>query len=249
VIRVVMVEDEPLVRERLRTLLGAHADAQLVAECADGAEAVTTILRERPDVVLLDIQLPELDGFGVLNALPHDARPRVIFVTAYDQYAIAAFGVNAVDYLLKPVEATRFDQALNRARLRGLGQATEAELEQLLATVREKRGFPDRVVVRTGSTARFVNVPEIQWIEARGNYLRLHLLNARHLVRETLRDFAARLDPARFVRIHRSIVVNLDAIASVEPHFHGEYVLTLRTGQRLQSSRTYSAGLRALLRE
>ena len=248
-IRVVMVEDEPLVRERLRGLLSRHADTTLVAECGDGAEAVTTIARERPDIVLLDIQLPELDGFGVLNALPADERPRVIFVTAYDQYAIAAFEVNAVDYLLKPVEPARFDQALDRARLRGLGQATEAELEQLLALVRKQRGFPDRVVVRTGSAARFVNVPDIQWIEARGNYLRLHLAQARYLVRETLRDFSARLDPTSFVRIHRSIVVNLRAIASVEPHFHGEYVLTLTSGHRLQSSRTYSAALRAMLRE
>lgn len=248
-IRVAIVEDEPLVRERLRNLLATHDDVTLVAECADGAEAVTTILRERPDVVLLDIQLPELDGFGVLNALPVEARPRTIFVTAYDQYAIAAFEVNAVDYLLKPVEASRFDQALDRARLRGLGKVSETELERLLASVREKRGFPDRVVVRTGSAARFVNVPDIQWIEARGNYLRLHLTSARYLVRETLRDFSARLDPAQFVRIHRSIVVNLRSIASVEPHFHGEYLLTLATGQRLHSSRTYSAALRSMLRE
>ena len=248
-IRVVIVEDEPLVRERLRTLLAAHADTTLVAECADGADAVTTILRERPDVVLLDIQLPELDGFGVLNALPADARPRVVFVTAYDQYAIAAFEVNAVDYLLKPVESSRFDQALDRTRLRALGKASEAELEQMLASLRARRGYAARVVVRTGSAARFVDVADIQWIEARGNYLRLHLPSARHLVRETLRDFSARLDPGAFVRIHRSIVVNLAAIAAVEPHFHGEYVLTLRNGQRLQSSRTYSAGLRSLLRE
>jgi two-component system LytT family response regulator len=248
-IRVIIVEDEPLVRERLRALLATHGDTRLVAECVDGPEAVATIARERPDLVLLDIQLPELDGFGVLNALPADERPRVIFVTAYDQYAIAAFEVNAVDYLLKPVEQARFDQAIDRARLRGLGKVSEAELEQMLATVREKRGFPDRVVVRIGSAARFVNVGDIQWIEARGNYLRLHLAGARHLVRETLRDFSARLDPASFVRIHRSIVVNLRAIASVEPHFHGEYVLTLITGHRLQSSRTYSTALRAMLRE
>jgi two-component system LytT family response regulator len=248
VIRAVIVEDEPLVRERLRTLLATHSDVQLVAECADGPSAVTTIVEQRPDVVLLDIQLPEFDGFAVLDALPADDRPRVIFVTAYDQYAIGAFEVNAVDYLLKPVDAARFDQALERARLRGLGKVSEADLGRLLESVRAGRGYPDRVVVRTGTTSRFVNVPDIQWIEARGNYLRLHLSNAKHLVRETLRDFSARLDPSQFVRVHRSIVVNLGAIAAVEPYFHGEYVLTMRNGHRLHSSRTYSAALRGLLR-
>jgi two-component system LytT family response regulator len=241
--RVLIVEDEPLVRERLRTLLAAHPECVLVGESADGLDAVHAIQALRPDLALLDIQLPELDGFGVLAALPVEVRPRVIFVTAYDRHAIAAFDVNAVDYLLKPVDADRFARALDRARQRTAGPG----LAPILAARDPDHAYPGRILVRTGTTTRFVDVATIRWIESRGNYLRLHLDRGRLLVRETMREFLERLDPNRFVRVHRSAAVHLDAIQAVAPHQHGEQVLSLRGGDRLRSSRTYAGALRDLL--
>ncbi|MHB1329911.1 MAG: LytR/AlgR family response regulator transcription factor, partial [Gemmatimonadales bacterium] len=177
-------------------------------------------------------------------------RPAVVFITAYDEYAINAFEVNAVDYLLKPVDARRFAEALSRARTR-LSQPDSGrlgELDRLLAELRRVRGYPSRLVAKLGNTVSLVAVEEVDWIEARGNYARLHAANAVHLIREPLRSLEARLDPDRFARVHRSAIVNLERIATVEPYFHGEYILTLRNGTRLTSSRTQSARLRALLR-
>jgi two-component system LytT family response regulator len=250
VISVVIADDEPLARERLRTLVAEHADLALVAECGDGRETVATLAKVAPDLVFLDIQMPELDGFGVLEALAPANRPAVVFVTAYDEYAIQAFEVNAIDYLLKPVDPVRFDEALGRARSRlALPDAGRlAEIDRLLAELRRARGYPARLVARLGSAVSLVAVEEIDWIEARGNYAGVHVGRAVHLVREPLRSLEARLDPDRFARVHRSAIVNLERIATVEPYFHGEYVLTLRDGTRLTSSRTQSAKLRALLR-
>lgn len=249
-IRVVIADDEPLARERLRSLVAEHPDLSLVAECGDGRETVATLARLAPDLAFLDIQMPELDGFGVLEALAPHHRPAVVFVTAYDEYAIQAFEVNAIDYLLKPVNPGRFDEALSRARAR-LAQPDASrltEVDRLLTELRRVRGFPARLAARLGSTVSLVPVAQIDWIEARGNYARLHIGQAVHLLREPLRSLEARLDPDRFARVHRGAIVNLERIATVEPYFHGEYVLTLRDGTRLTSSRTQSAKLRALLR-
>lgn len=247
--RVVIVDDEPLARERIRTLLAPHSDVRLVAECGDGEEAVRVLLAERPDVVFLDVQMPELNGFEVLEALPPGERPAVIFVTAYDEHAVRAFEVNAVDYLLKPVEPRRFEAALARVRERRAPPgASEAGLEAVLAELRRTRAWPSRLVVRDGSRVTFVRTEEIDWIDAAGNYARLHVGKAVHLLREPLKVLETRLDPERFLRVHRSAIVNLERVVSVEPYFHGEYTLTLRDGTRLTSSRTHSARLRALLR-
>lgn len=249
-ISVVIADDEPLARERLRSLVTGHPDLTVVAECADGRETVATVARLAPDLAFLDIQMPELDGFGVLEALAPTHRPAVVFVTAYDEYAIHAFEVNAVDYLLKPVDPRRFEEALSRARTRlSLPDSGRlAELDQLLAELRRVRGYPSRLVAKLGNTVSLVPVEEIDWIEARGNYARLHAARVVHLIREPLRSLEARLDPDRFARVHRSAIVNLERIATVEPFFHGEYILMLRNGTRLTSSRTQSARLRALLR-
>ena len=256
-IRVVVVDDEPLARERLRTLLASRPEVELVAECGDGGSAVETIAATRPDLVFLDVQMPELDGFEVLDALrllDPPALPAVVFVTAYDAYALRAFEVRALDYLLKPFDRSRFDEALGRAleRLRGresAGMTVESgALAALLAELRAERGWRERFVVRTGSRISFVRTEEVDWIDAEGNYLRLHVAGRTHLVRETMKSVEAELDPSRFVRVHRSAIVNVDRIASLEPYFHGEYVVTLRDGARLTSSRSHSARLRALLR-
>lgn len=249
-IRVLIADDEPLARERLASLVADHADVEVVAECGDGREVLALLARLAPDLAFLDIQMPELDGFDVLEALAPAHRPAVVFITAYDEYAIRAFEVNAVDYLLKPVIPARFEEALARARTRLDLPRSErlADLDQLLADLRRLRGYPAMLPARLGSTVAMVPVDTIDWIEARGNYARLHAGRTAHLIREPLRSLEARLDPDRFVRVHRSAIVNLERIASVEPYFHGEYVLTLRDGTRLTSSRTQSARLRALLR-
>lgn len=246
--RVLIVDDEPLARERIRTLAQAHPDLTIVAECEDGAGAVETIERLQPDLIFLDVQMPELDGFEVLDAL--EAKPAVIFITAYDEHAVRAFEVNAIDYLLKPVEPARFEAALDRARTRMTERdpARDAALELVLAELRRVRQRSARLVVRDGAKVGFVPVEQIDWIDASGNYARLHTAAGVHLMRETLKQLELRLDPERFVRIHRSLIVNLERITAVEPYFHGEYTLTLKDGTRLTSSRTHSQRLRDLLR-
>lgn len=249
--RVVLADDEPLVRERLRTLLAARQDCTLLAECADGASALASIMEQQPDIVLLDVQMPELDGFEVVEALPADVQPAIIFVTAYDEYAVRAFGVNAVDYLLKPVEPARFHDAIDRVIARHATRTSgqpNPDLGTLLAEIRALRGPGERLVVRDGYRITFVPVEDIDWIDAAGNYVRVHAAGRTHLLRETMKAVESRLSPDRFVRVHRSAIVNVQRIAQMEPHFHGEYVLTLRDGTKLTSSRSYSQHLRALLR-
>ena len=250
-LRVVLADDEPLVRERLRTLLGERADCTLVAECADGAEALAVIGAERPDLVLLDVQMPELDGFEVLDALADDVRPATVFVTAYDEYAVRAFEVNAVDYLLKPVEPARFAAAIDRVAERAGGRAVpgpEPDLRALLDELRARRRYAERLLVRNGHEITFVPVSDVDWIDAADNYVRLHVQQRTLLLRETMKSIEARLDPERFVRVHRSAIVHIDRVARLEPYFHGEYVLTLRDGTRLTTSRSYTPRLKALLR-
>jgi len=249
-IRVAVVDDEPLARERICTLLAAHSDLEIVAQCGDGASALEALTRLAPALVFLDVQMPELDGFGVLEALAPESRPAVVFITAYDEHAVRAFEVNAIDYLLKPVEPRRFEAALARARERLAQPAAtrDAALEAVLAELRRVRGQPARLVVRDGSRVSFVRVGDIDWIDAAGNYARLHVGGTIHLLREPLKTLESRLDPEQFLRVHRSAIVNLERITAVEPYFHGEYILTLRDGTRLTASRTHSVKLRALLR-
>jgi two-component system LytT family response regulator len=250
VIRVVVADDEPLARERIRSLLAAHPDVELVAECSDGADAVQALATDHPDLLFLDVQMPDLDGFGVLGSFPADQLPWVVFITAYDEHAVRAFEVNAVDYLLKPVEPRRFEAALARVRERlGAGpHPRDAALAAVLDEMRRVRGYASRLVIRDGHRVNFVGAEEIDWIDAAGNYARLHVAGAVHLLREPLKTLEGRLDPDRFLRVHRSTIVNLERITAVEPYFHGEYILTLRDGARITSSRTHSARLRKLLR-
>lgn len=246
----VIVDDEPLARERIRTLLTDYPEWVVAAECGDGLDAVQAIGREQPDLVFLDIQMPELDGFEVLEALGPSSAPAIIFITAFDEFALRAFEVSAVDYLLKPIDPSHFQQALGRARAR-LGQTPRdpsLQLEQLMRFWREQQGLASRFVVRDGGKISFVKVKDVDWIDAAGNYIRLHADGRVYLVRDTMKAVEARLDPAFFIRVHRSAIVNIDRVSALEPYFHGEYVVIMRDGSKLTSSRSHSERLRALLK-
>ncbi len=250
-IRALIVDDEPLPRERIRALLEPHGEIEVVGECEDGEEAVTAIEAESPDLVFLDIQMPELDGFEVVSALRSEQLPAIIFVTAYDEYAIKAIEVDAIDYLLKPVSPERFEQALERATSRLATDATpesNSKLFDFLDRVRAERGFVKRFVVRKGSKLSFVRIADVDWIDVTSNYIRLHVAGTRHLVRQTLKSVEGQLDPDVFIRVHRSIIINVDRVESVEPHLHGEYEVAMQDGTRFTTSRSYSSRLRALLR-
>lgn len=250
-IRALIVDDEPLPRERIRTLLAEHRDIAVIGECRDGQEAANTILAERPDLVFLDIQMPELDGFEVIQAISDEDLPAIVFVTAFDEYAIRAFEVNAIDYLLKPINAARFEKAVRRAidRLANSnGRKPDRQLLDFVERLRAERQYTARFVVRSGSKLSFVRASEVDWIDVADNYVRLHAASREHLVRDTLKSVESQLDPEIFVRVHRSLIINLDRLASVEPAFHGEYIVTMKDGAKLTTSRSYSERLRALLR-
>lgn len=241
-LRVAIADDEPLVREGLREFLAGERDVALVAECANGLEALAAVEAGGVDLLLLDIQMPSLDGIGVAEALTAGGGPHVVFVTAFDRHAVRAFELGAVDYLLKPFDEGRFRAALARARERiasGQQAALNRQLAGVLAELERQRGRPERLLVRGAGRLYFVAVEEIDWIEAADNYVRLHVGNAVHVLRETIGNLEARLDPARFARIHRSAIVALARVRQLEPTFNGEYVVTLTTGRQLTLSRTY----------
>ena len=247
-IRALIVDDEDLARERVRTLLADDPEVRVIGEHADGHSAVEAVRREAPDLVFLDVQMPELDGFEVLEKVGPGAIPAIIFVTAYDQYAIRAFEFVALDYLLKPFDAARFRRAVERAKEQVRRRDAAAALEQLEALLCNARQLHlERLVVKESGRITFLKVEEIRWIEAQGNYVILHATNASPLVRRTLRELQEKLDPARFLRIHRSAVVNLDHIRELRPLFHGEYAVTLDDGTELTSSRALKDVLRRAL--
>ena len=241
-VRALIVDDEPLARERLRTLLGARADVEVAGECQDGAEAIAAIPALAPDLVFLDVQMPEVDGFEVVARLGPAQMPAVIFATAYDRHALRAFEVHALDYLLKPFDLDRFDEAVTRAvaQLRAAGPADLPDrLAELLADLRPARPWLERVMVKTRTRTYFVRLDEVDWIEAARNYVRLHVGAKTHLLRESLSHLETRLDPDRFVRIHRSAIVNLDRVKELAPALNGDYDVRLLDGTQLTLSRTY----------
>ena len=251
-LRVIVADDEPIGRQRLVRLLQAEPETEVVAACADGEQAVEAIREHAPDVVLLDIQMPHLDGFEVVAALGDAHQPAVIFVTAHDQYALRAFEVHAFDYLLKPVDQDRLREAMGRAVGPGVrapqGSATRrilTLLEELNS--RERLRGRDRLVVRTPERAFFLRCETIDWIEAAGKFVHLHVGRAMHALRESMAELEQELDPARFLRISRSVIVNIDRIQEVQPWFQGDYVLILTDGTRLTSTRGYRDNMRRLL--
>jgi two-component system LytT family response regulator len=241
-IRALIVDDEPLARDRVASLLGAEPDVEVVGQCRDGREATAAILEQRPDLVFLDIQMPGADGFEVIEAVGPEEMPLVIFVTAYDQHALRAFEVRALDYLLKPFDQDRFRAALARARTQIEGRETGDLGRRLLALVQDMRPGPpkpDRLVVKSAGKIFFLRTDEIDWVEASGNYVRVHVGAESHLLRETMASLETKLDPDRFVRIHRSRIVNMERIKEMQPWFNGEFVVILTSGVRLTLSRGY----------
>jgi two-component system LytT family response regulator len=244
-VRVLIADDEPPARAKLRRLLDADPEVAVVGEAASGTEAVEMIERLRPELVFLDIQMPGADGFGVLQAIDPAVMPHVVFVTAYDEYALRAFEVHAVDYLLKPFDADRLRTALTRAKERvrarpvAGGDGLDERIRRVLAEARPAPAYLERVLVRTGTRAVFLRTDQVDWLEAEENYVRLHAGQESYLVRGTLAGLEERLDPARFIRVHRSHIVNLASIRELHPWSHGDWMIVLRDGRELMLSRRY----------
>jgi two-component system, LytTR family, response regulator len=242
-LRVAVVDDEAPARERLRTLLAEDAELALVAECDGGRAAIDALTRERVDLVLLDIQMPELDGFDVIEAVGAERMPLVVFVTAYDEHAVRAFEVRALDYLLKPFDRARFAQALGRAKAacRGGGGPQASALGQMM-TERQSRPLP-RILVKDGDRIHVVKTSELDWMEAAGNYVELHAGKRVHLLRSTLAALEARLDPEVFVRIHRDTIVHIDRVRDIHRWQGGQYRVVLADGTERPIGRNYQARL------
>jgi len=242
-VRILTVDDEPLGRERLRNFLVNEPDVTLIGEAASGDEAIERIRTLRPDLVFLDVQLPGCTGFTVLERLGKEAPPAVIFVTAHDEFALKAFEVHAVDYLLKPFDRGRFRTALQRAVDRLRSATTEdlaTKLNAVIAQLQPRTSTAsDRIPVKTGGKVIFVNVPDIDWVGSADNYVELHVGAQVHLIRETMTAMEQRLPRERFVRISRTTIINADRVKELQPLFHGEYSVALRDGIRLTLSRTY----------
>jgi two-component system LytT family response regulator len=254
-IRTLVVDDEPVARARVLSLLRDESDIEVVGECSNGPQAVSVIEATAPDLVFLDVQMPEMDGFALARTLGRDM-PAVVFVTAYDEYALQAFEIHALDYLLKPFSAERFKSALTHARqhiAKRQASATGRQLATLLppmpqpAPDQERRERRDRLVIKSSGRIYFVRIQDIDWCEASGNYVRLHIGPQAHMVRGTMSHLESQLDPGQFVRIHRSAIVNVERIQELRSSFNGEYLITLNDKTRLTLSRGYRDGLQARL--
>ena len=250
-ITVLIAEDEPVPRRRLARLLGEEPDVRVVAQCAGGREAVTRIAEERPDLVFLDVQMPDLNGFQVIDAVGADRMPTIVFVTAYDEYALKAFEAHALDYVMKPVNRARFHDAVARAKRR-VRSERGGELREPLAQLMEYLGgqkYLDRLAVRSDGRIVFLKTEYIDWIEAADDHVKLHVGTKTYLHRDTLGRLEQRLSPTTFLRIHRSTIVNIERIRELQPWFQGDYVLILADGTRLTSGRSYRDRVRALVEQ
>ncbi|HEX6313892.1 MAG TPA: LytTR family DNA-binding domain-containing protein [Gemmatimonadaceae bacterium] len=270
--RVLIVDDEPIARRRISRLLKLEDDVEVVNEVGSGTDAVAAIKEQRPDLVFLDVQMPDLDGFGVVSALGDpEQMPAIVFVTAYNEYAVKAFDVNAVDYVLKPFDGERFRSAFQRARTTleqknsaEAGRRIKALLEEVLGEQRAqaltaagtangatpaptvpRARYLDRLMVKHDGRVFFVKVADVDWFEASGNYVRVHVGRVSHLIRETMHGIEAQLDPNLFARIHRAVIVNMDRIRELQPWFAGDYIVILRDGRQLKLSRTYREALQS----
>jgi len=254
--RVAIVDDEELARRGIRTRLERRSGIEIVAECGNAREAIEAIRREAPDVVFLDVQMPGKTGFEVVESIGWDVFPHVIFVTAHDRYAVQAFEVNALDYLLKPIDDERFDLALQRAR-ESLTRERDSDIGRRLTSVLRQLPIeasntrlkcnPDRIVVRSGGRVVFVKIAEIDWVEASGDYVTLHVGRKLWLLRETISEIERKLEAKGFIRIHRSTIVNQEKIAEMRTLDNGEYQVLLRDGVELKLSRNYRQALTKLL--
>jgi two-component system LytT family response regulator len=266
-IRAIVVDDEQLARRGIELRLRAHPDIQLIAHCVNGREALETITREQPDLVFLDVQMPGISGFQVLSRLPQESQPLIIFVTAYDRYALDAFESQALDYLLKPVDEARLAKALDKVRLELRQQSLLARHEQMMRLLAQIDGthhldqhelisqlrtlsepkFASVLPIRTDNETIRLPVANIDWIDAAGDYMCVHAQGNTYVLRETMKSLETLLDPNRFPRVHRSTIVNVQRVRKLRPHMNGEYFLTLDSGQELKLSRSYRDRLEQLL--
>jgi two-component system LytT family response regulator len=259
----IVVDDESLARRGLKLRLAELEGVEVLAECRNGREAIEAIREFEPDLVFLDIQMPGLDGFDVVRELQADHMPLIVFVTAFDQYAISAFDVHAVDYVLKPVEEARLEEAVSRARNRLAGTVKGDQKQRLLEVIVELTGksesaieemlqadgpgYPDKLTIKDGPEVVLVPTQDIEWVDAAGDYMCIHAGGETHVMRSTMKDLEAQLDPTRFQRIHRSTLVNLERVVKLSSHINGEYFLTLDCGACLKMSRTYRDSVAHLL--
>lgn len=251
-LKVLIVDDEPLARERIRSFLEHEKDIEICAECADGLEAAKAIVRFSPGLIFLDIQMPELDGFGLIQTIGIENMPFIIFVTAFDEYAIQAFEAQALDYLLKPFDRERFQKALDRARTfiqKDRVEDLNDRIKKMLFSTAPQEEYLKRIVVKNPGKIYFVPVEEILWIEAAGNYLDVHTGEKTHCIRETMRNMESQLDPQSFLRIHRSTIVNVNQIKEMKPYLQNDFVVILSNGDQLVMSRTYRMNMEKLLRK
>ena len=250
-LRALIVDDEPLAREWVRSAVADDHELEVIGECGNGFEAAESIRRLKPDLVFLDVQMPGLDGFGVLEALSPEEIPAIVFVTAFDQYAVRAFEAQAVDYLMKPFSRERLEEAVRRVRSLMNGRSLEEFREsigKIVEKIRRDRSYPDWVLLKADGKNVFVKVKDIDWIESSRNNVRIHVGPAVYLLHETTSAIAQRLDPKKFLRIHRSSIVNIERIKELHPWFNGDYAVILRDGTRLTLSASYRDRLREFRR-
>jgi two-component system, LytTR family, response regulator len=255
VLRTIIADDERLAREKLRKLLASEPGIQIVAECSDGEQTLLALREFGADLIILDVQMPMMDGFEVLSHLTPEEIPAIIFATAYDKYALRAFEAHALDYLLKPFDQGRLHSALERARME-LGRSHDREITQRILSLLERVKYgaeqPSpvlRLVIREKGRIVFLNLDEVEWIEASANYVRLHAGKESHLFRETISRIAERLDPDHFIRIHRSTIVDVRKIKELIPVNSGEYIVVLKNGKELSCSRGYRAALQNVIQK
>jgi len=250
-IRALIVDDEPLAREWVRSAVAEDPELEVLGECGDGFEAAESIRRLKPDLVFLDVQMPGLDGFGVLEALSPEEIPAVVFVTAFDQYAVRAFEAQAVDYLMKPFSKERVEEAVRRVRELVKGKSLEdfrESVAKIVEKIRRDRSFPEWVLLKADGKNVFVKVKDIDWIESSRNNVRIHVGQTIYLLHETTSAIASRLDPKKFLRIHRSAIVNIERIKELHPWFNGDYAVVLRDGTQLTLSSSYRDRLKEFRR-
>jgi two-component system LytT family response regulator len=249
-LRCVVVDDEPLARDLLRGMLEAYSDIEVVAECADGRTALRAIRKLDPDLVFLDVQMPKMDGFDLVQELDPETMPSIVFVTAYDRYALRAFEIHALDYLLKPFDEERLERALSRARDH-LGRADRGEeLSRVLALLEDlgaRDRYPDRIAIRRSDRTILQPVAEIDWLEADGKHVKFHVGDRTFAIREAMSRIERMLDPRTFLRVSRSAIVNVGRIREVQPWFHGDHVIVLQSGEQVTTTRTYRSSVNRLL--
>lgn len=250
-LRILIVDDEQLARQNIRQLLEKYKDVTVIGECADGESAVEKICEFKPDLVTMDIKMPGMDGFEVLELVPEKLMPHIIFVTAYDEYALKAFEFHAVDYLLKPFDDDRFFEALDRVKtevLSGESGSQQVRIQSLISELAGQGNYLSRMIIKKGDRYYIIQVGDIQWIEAAGYYMRLHAGSGTYLIRKTMKSLAKRLDPGLFFRIHRSYMVNLDFVREIQTWFHGDYIVILKDGKKLPVSKMYKKAVFARLK-